>query len=58
MPVRVMHLLGIERVILSNAAGGLDPSRQRVGDVMVIRDHVNIVGFTGVNPLAGKEDER
>ena len=57
MPIRVMKLLGIERLLLSNAAGGINRSF-RVGDVMIIEDHLNIMGFIGVNPLAGKEDIR
>jgi len=57
MPVRVMKLLGIERLIVTNAAGGLNPD-YKVGDIMIIEDHVNILGFVGVTPLAGPEDLR
>lgn len=53
MPVRVLHLLGVRRLVVSNAAGGLDPEH-RVGDVMLIRDHLNLLGFVGVNPLSGR----
>ena len=49
-PIRVMHALGINKVILSNAAGGMNPSFQ-IGDVMVIKDHINLFGN---NPLMGK----
>jgi purine-nucleoside phosphorylase len=48
-PVRVMHQLGIKTLILTNAAGGLDTSFNK-GDIMVIRDHINL---TGANPLIG-----
>lgn len=48
-PVRVMKRMGIEILIISNAAGGLD-SRFTPGDVMVISDHINL---TGQNPLIG-----
>jgi purine-nucleoside phosphorylase len=51
-PVRVMHLLGIHTLILTNAAGGINPSF-RAGDLMVIDDHINFMGFGGANPLYG-----
>jgi purine-nucleoside phosphorylase len=53
-PVRVMQALGVRRLILSNAAGGMNPAFRR-GDLMVIRDHLNL---TGENPLIGANDER
>jgi purine-nucleoside phosphorylase len=49
-PVRVMKLLGIENLFVSNASGGLDPSFKK-GDLMIINDHIN--QFPG-NPLVGK----
>ncbi|MCX5914697.1 MAG: purine-nucleoside phosphorylase [Deltaproteobacteria bacterium] len=49
LPVRVMKRLGIKTLIVSNAAGGLNPLFQP-GDVMAISDHIN---FTGQNPLIG-----
>ncbi|TRY63967.1 hypothetical protein TCAL_11165 [Tigriopus californicus] len=57
MPVRVMHLVGIKSLIVSNAAGGLN-SKFKVGDVMMLQDHVNLQGFVGINPLAGRTDTR
>jgi purine-nucleoside phosphorylase len=51
-PVRVMQVLGIETLIVTNAAGGLDPEF-RAGDVMLIRDHINLIGMAGLNPLRG-----
>ena len=51
-PVRVMKELGIKTVIISNAAGGLDP-QFIPGDIMIITDHINL---TGHNPLIGKYD--
>ena len=47
-PVRVMKLLGVETLFVSNAAGGLNPSF-RMGDVMIIKDHINMMP----NPLIG-----
>jgi len=51
-PVRVMQVLGIETLIVTNAAGGLNPGF-RPGDVMLITDHVNLIGMGGLNPLWG-----
>lgn len=52
LPIRVMQRLGIRTLILTNAAGGLNPAF-RVGDIMLIEDHINFVGMAGVNPLRG-----
>lgn len=57
MPVRVMKLIGIENLIVTNAAGGLNPSF-RAGDVMLVKDHINMPGFTGMHPLRGPNDGR
>ncbi|XP_059089097.1 purine nucleoside phosphorylase-like isoform X2 [Tigriopus californicus] len=57
MPVRVMKLCGIKKLIVTNAAGGLNPNF-KVGDVMIIKDHINLPGFTGVHPLRGPNDPR
>lgn len=53
-PVRVLHALGIERLILSNASGGLAPDMQG-GDLVFIEDHINLQPD---NPLRGINDER
>jgi purine-nucleoside phosphorylase len=52
LPVRVMKRLGINTLILTNAAGGVNPNFA-VGDIMVMNDHINFVGMTGNNPLMG-----
>lgn len=57
MPVRVMKLLGIELLIVTNAAGGINVNF-KAGDLMIIKDHINIPGFAGNNPLKGSNDER
>ncbi len=51
-PIRVMKLLGIRTLLLSNAAGGVNPSF-KVGDLMIIKDHISL--FTP-NPLIGKNN--
>ena len=53
LPVRVMQELGVKILILSNAAGGLNPGLQ-TGDLMIIADHINL---TGSNPLVGPNEE-
>lgn len=53
-PVRLLAALGASILVLSNAAGGLNPAFQR-GDLMLLTDHIN---FTGANPLVGPNDDR
>jgi purine-nucleoside phosphorylase len=52
LPVRVMKRLGINILILTNAAGGIHPEFDP-GDIMLITDHIALVGMTGFNPLRG-----
>ncbi|KAK2121106.1 hypothetical protein P7K49_002492 [Saguinus oedipus] len=56
-PVRVFHLLGVDILVVTNAAGGLNPKFE-VGDIMLICDHINLPGFSGQNPLREPNDER
>ncbi|OLN23287.1 purine-nucleoside phosphorylase [Domibacillus antri] len=53
-PVRVMKALGIDTIIVTNAAGGVNESF-RPGDLMIITDHLNLMGG---NPLIGKNEDR
>lgn len=50
-PIRVFKLLGVRALFVSNAAGGINP-KFKVGDLMVIRDHINLLP----NPLIGKNN--
>ncbi len=53
-PVRVMKYLGVENLIVSNASGGVN-ANFKVGDVMIITDHINMIPE---HPLRGKNEER
>jgi purine-nucleoside phosphorylase len=53
-PVRVLHQLGVKALVLTNAAGGINPEYGR-GALVMIRDHIN---FMGGSPLIGPNDDR
>ncbi len=53
-PVRVLKFLGIERIIITNVSGGVNPHLKN-GDLVVVRDHINMLPE---NPLRGEHDER
>jgi purine-nucleoside phosphorylase len=55
-PIRVMRAMGVSTLILTNAAGGINPA-YRVGDVMMLNDHINFTGMVGNNPLMGPNDD-
>jgi purine-nucleoside phosphorylase len=50
--VRLMQVLGMETLFVTNAAGGLG-EEFRAGDLMLITDHINLIGMGGLNPLRG-----
>jgi purine-nucleoside phosphorylase len=54
-PVRVMQVMGVKTLLVTNAAGGLNPT-YRPGELMLISDHINLIGMTGNNPLFGPND--
>jgi len=54
LPIRVLRLLGIETLLISNAAGGVDPDLH-VGDLVIITDHI---AMATINPLIGQNDNR
>lgn len=53
-PIRVMRQLGIETLLLSNAAGAVNPD-YKVGDLVIISDHIS---FFTINPLLGQNEEK
>lgn len=56
-PIRVFKLLGVETLIVTNAAGSLADGL-KPGDIMIIKDHVNFPGLVGLNPLNGPNDDK
>jgi purine-nucleoside phosphorylase len=52
LPIRVMQRLGIEVLIVTNAAGAVNPTYEP-GELMLIVDHLNLIGMAGLNPLRG-----
>jgi len=55
LPIRVMQLLGVQTVVLTNAAGAINPAF-RPGDLMLLTDHINFLGMAGISPLRGPNE--
>lgn len=56
LPVRVMQRLGCDKLVVTNAAGAIHPDFVP-GDLMLLTDHLNMIGFGGANPLQGPNME-
>lgn len=56
LPIRVLQRLGVRTLIVTNAAGGIN-ANFRPGDLMLIKDHINLLGIAGLNPLRGPNDD-
>jgi purine-nucleoside phosphorylase len=52
LPIRVLQRLGADMLIVTNAAGGVNPAFEP-GEVMLINDHINLIGMAGLSPLRG-----
>lgn len=57
LPIRVMKAMGVDTLLLTNAAGGCNPD-YRVGDMMIIKDHIDLPGLSGQSALVGPHDDR
>ncbi|KAM8945771.1 purine nucleoside phosphorylase-like [Pelodytes ibericus] len=57
LPIRVFKLLGVKVLLVTNAAGSLCEA-YRTGDIMIIRDHINMPGLAALNPLTGPNEDR
>lgn len=57
LPIRVMQTVGCETLLVTNAAGAVHPDFEP-GDLMLITDHINLVGMAGLNPLRGPNLEK
>ncbi|XP_041452845.1 purine nucleoside phosphorylase-like [Lytechinus variegatus] len=57
LPVRGMSLIGVKTLIVTNTGGGMNPD-YKVGDIMLMIDHIGLPTMTGSNPLRGLNDER
>jgi len=56
MPIRTLQMAGVTTFIITNAAGGVNPEFHP-GEVMLITDHLNLIGMAGLSPLRGPNDD-
>lgn len=56
LPVRIMRMVGVTHLIVTNAVGGINPAYQ-VGDIMLVKDHINMFSLAAESPLRGPNDE-
>jgi len=57
LPIRTLQVAGVDTFIITNAAGGVNP-QFNPGEVMLITDHLNLIGMAGLSPLRGPNDDR
>ena len=57
LPIRTLQMAGVDTFIITNAAGGVNPEFHP-GEVMLITDHLNLIGMAGLSPLRGPNDDR
>lgn len=53
LPVRILAMLNVSDLIITNASGSVNPEHCKTGDIMVVEDHINFSSFAGINPLTG-----
>jgi len=56
-PVRLSKLLGVEKLVVTNVSGAINQT-YKVGDIVILKDHINFPGLAGSNPLRGQNDNR
>ncbi|KAL3309514.1 hypothetical protein Ciccas_011940 [Cichlidogyrus casuarinus] len=56
LPIRVLKLLGIEALFLTNAAGSIN-KKMKMGDFCIVKDHINMPSLSGTNPLMGPNND-
>ena len=57
LPIRVMKLMGVQKILLTAAVGGLT-DQLKAGDIVIVKDHISLADMSGASPLKGPNDER